>query len=284
MSKKAFMIMGADVSHPGPGANRPSIASLVWSHDQHGASYCATTRIQPPRSEIITDLKGMVEMALMMFGQTNRTAPTNIVFFRDGVSEGEFASVKKAEIASINDAFDEVWKKVPALAQKPKPKLTFVVVGKRHHVSFFPPSPQDTRVADKTGNCRAGLVVDDALANPQFPDFYLQSHAAIKGTSRSAHYTVLQDEVFGGDLGALQQLAFALCHIYAKATRSVSIPAPVYYADLACARGKFHFDPSSDLDIEGSTTSGGQSVFQLAPWEDAFKHINNNVRGTMYFL
>lgn len=26
----------------------------------------------------------------------------------------------------------------------------------------------------------------------------------------------------------IQELAFTLCHVYAKATRSVSIPAPVY--------------------------------------------------------
>lgn len=30
----------------------------------------------------------------------------------------------------------------------------------------------------------------------------------------------------------LQELAFTLCHSYARATRSVSIPAPVYYADV----------------------------------------------------
>ena len=26
----------------------------------------------------------------------------------------------------------------------------------------------------------------------------------------------------------IQELAFTLCHVYAKATRSISIPAPVY--------------------------------------------------------
>ena len=29
-------------------------------------------------------------------------------------------------------------------------------------------------------------------------------------------------------LNRIQDLSFALCHVYAKATRSVSIPAPVY--------------------------------------------------------
>ena len=46
-------------------------------------------------------------------------------------------------------------------------------------------------------------------------------------TSRSAHYNVLYDENnFTPD--SLQALSYALCHVYARATRSVSIPAPVY--------------------------------------------------------
>ncbi|KAJ6488611.1 argonaute-like protein [Mycena vitilis] len=280
MASKPMMIFGADVSHPAPGSNRPSVASLVWSHDRYGAAYCATTRVQSPRSEIIADLKNMVKVAVIMFGDKHKTVPANVLFLRDGVSEGEFAIVKTEELEAVNDAFEEVWNERRVKA--PKPCLTFVVVGKRHHVSFFPQT--QSPAGDKTGNCKAGLAVDADLANPQYPDFYLQSHAAIKGTSRSAHYTVLQDEVFNGDMGALQEVAFALCHVYAKATRSVSIPAPVYYADLACARGKFHVDPSLDMDIAGSTTSGGQSEFNLTPWTDAFQKTHPNVQGSMFFL
>ena len=36
------------------------------------------------------------------------------------------------------------------------------------------------------------------------------------------------------DADALQALSFALCHVYARSTRSVSIPAPVYCASLPC--------------------------------------------------
>ncbi|KAJ7184245.1 argonaute-like protein [Mycena filopes] len=298
LTSRPFMIIGAvesyfvvsctllsfiqDVAHPGPGSNRPSVASLVWSHDLHGAEYCATTRVQSPRSEIISDLGNMLKTALRMFGKKYNRGPQNIVFFRDGVSEGEFDIVKKEEITAIDAAFKELWTTMK-LDLETIPRLTFIVVGKRHHVSFFPPNSNGP-VADRTGNCKAGLVVHQGLQNPHFPDFYLQSHAAIKGTSRSAHYTVLQDEVFSGNLQTLQALSFALCHIYAKATRSVSIPAPVYYADLACARGKFHIDPESDMDIDGSITSGGQNAFNLDLWMAAFQGIHPNVQGAMYFL
>ncbi|KAJ7608108.1 argonaute-like protein [Mycena polygramma] len=277
------MIMGADVTHPPPGANRPSVASLVWSYDKVGVKYCATTRVQLPRMEIIQDLKEMVKMAVIMFGDQHRTPPSKVIFFRDGVSEGEFAAVEQAEIGEIKAAFDAVWieRKVPV--EMPKPRLTFIVVGKRHHVTFFP-SPNEQIVKDgKTGNCRPGLVVHTGLSNPRFPDFYLQSHMAIQSTSRSAHYTILRDELFHCQIDKLAELSFALCHAYAKATCSVSIPAPVYYADLACARSQFHLDPDAGMTLEDSAT-GGQDEFSLDPWVKAYNAINERVKGSMYFL
>ncbi|KAJ7602222.1 Piwi domain-containing protein, partial [Mycena polygramma] len=91
MASQPMMILGADVSHPAPGVNRPSVASLVWSHDRYGAAYCATTGVQSPRTEIIADLKNMVKIAIIVFGDKHKMAPVNVLFLRDGVSEGESA-------------------------------------------------------------------------------------------------------------------------------------------------------------------------------------------------
>jgi eukaryotic translation initiation factor 2C len=122
-----------------------------------------------------------------------------------------------------------------------KPTITLIIVGKRHHVRFFPKSENE---GDRSGNCPAGTVVDSDVVNPVEFDFYLQSHGGLLGTSRPSHYNVLIDEnrftyvayfvkIFisiDGDRRAdgLQSLSYALCHVYARATRSVSIPAPVY--------------------------------------------------------
>lgn len=53
-------------------------------------------------------------------------------------------------------------------------KITVVVVGKRHHVRFF---PQNSTDADRSGNCPAGTVVDRDIVHPTEFDFYLQSHS-----------------------------------------------------------------------------------------------------------
>src|SRR5271168_5427247 len=59
---------------------------------------------------------------------------------------------------------------------------------------------------------------------------------------------------------SLQLLSFALCHVYARSTRSVSIPAPVYYADIVCSRAKNHYDPSFRDDMEFSDSATQDST------------------------
>ena len=55
------------------------------------------------------------------------------------------------------------------------------------------------------------------------------------GTCRPTKYHVLWDDSnFTAD--EIQALSFMLCHLYARCTRSVSLPAPAYYADLLVTR------------------------------------------------
>ncbi|KAF7297375.1 hypothetical protein MIND_00971000 [Mycena indigotica] len=289
-----FMIVGADVSHPSPGSSRPSVASLLWSHNKYATAYGCIRRLQPSRQEIIQDLEAMFVHALDSFLQGNALKrenghiylpPKRIFFYRDGVSEGQFAIVKDFEIAAVKAAIAQVWNQ-RGFNGRPFPLLTFLIVGKRHHVTFFPDGHYEIVEDRKTGNCKPGLVVDDALANPQYKDFYLLSHAAILGTSRCAHYTVLLDENFQEDVAKLEELSYALCHAYARATRSVSIPAPVYYADLACDHAKFHMDPNAmfDLESDASSTTGSVADASLEEWNKAFHDVHKNLAHTMYFL
>lgn len=81
--------------------------------------------------------------------------------------------------------------------------------------------------------------MDVAITHPTEYDFYLCSHAGIQGTSRPSHYHVLWDDnSFSSD--ELQALTYQLCHTYVRCTRSVSIPAPAYYAHLVAFRARYH--------------------------------------------
>lgn len=55
-------VAGADVSHPSPGVQRPSVAGLVGSVDEEASRYVSTCTAQMPRLEIIADLKNMMKV------------------------------------------------------------------------------------------------------------------------------------------------------------------------------------------------------------------------------
>lgn len=92
-------------------------------------------------------------------------------------------------------------------------------------------------------NLRPGLLVDSVIIDPDRTNFYLQSHQAIQGTARSAHYHVLVDDI-GFDsnptVGKLTDLTHQLCYAFGRATRGVSYVAPAYIADRLCERGRVY--------------------------------------------
>ncbi len=72
--------------------------------------------------------------------------------------------------------------------------------------------------------------------------FYLMR---TQGTSRPSHYHVLWDDnEFTAD--QLQCLTYQLCHTYVRCTRSVSYPAPAYYAHLVAFRARYHLQDRED--------------------------------------
>jgi len=266
------IIMGADVQHPAPGADgRPSFTSVVGSVDSMASKYVATSSCQIGREEIIVDLKSMCKDILQSHigyradrEKAKNPQPRKLIFFRDGVSEGQFKHVLERELPLIREACQEL---------NIRPSITLLVVIKRHHIRMNP-----LNNADRSGNCPAGTILDTGITNPVEFDWYLQSHGGLLGTSRPAHYAVLYDDNrMSAD--ALQSLSFTLCHVYARATRSVSIPAPVYYADIVCARGRHHFEPGIALQLSDNASQTGS----VEAFKEAYKPIHANQKRLMFF-
>ena len=63
----------------------------------------------------------------------------------------------------------------------------------------------------------------------------------LKGTSCPSHYHVIKDDC-NDNVELLQKLTFELCHLYARATKIVSRPAPVYYAHRAAFLAQYYKD------------------------------------------
>ncbi|GMF12856.1 unnamed protein product [Phytophthora lilii] len=269
VSASRTIIFGADVTHPSPmDKTRPSIAAVTASMDPNFIRHASTIRAQGHRVEQITNLKEMTMELLKQFYRSTRGKPDRIVFYRDGVSEGQFHMVVNYEVTAIREACQ-------ALEVGYMPPITFVIVQKRHNTRLFPDSPKD---ADRSGNVKAGTVVDTGICHPIENDFYLMSHAGLQGTSRPTHYHVLVNEI-GFTADELQSLTYKLCYTFARCTRSVSMVPSAYYSHLVAFRARFFL-------VDGSDTASTISSFSdTAPETDTRMYdVHQDMKSAMYFV
>ncbi len=278
------MVPGIDVTHPSPGSaeNAPSVAAMVASTDNVLVQWPAALRIQRvdtkkatdsenkvkgARQEMVSDIKSMFLDLLKIWKSRNKDLyPENILIYRDGVSESQYDQVIRDELQPLRDTC--AYQYPSQTKDKQLPRFTLIIVTKRHHTRFFPtPKPNPKTTSDRNGNPEPGLLVDRTITNAHTWDFYLQSHAAIKGTARPAHYVVLVDEIFtriykpAGSTplpaqcrsvaDVLQTLTHDMCYLYGRATKAVSYVPAAYYADRACERGRRYLGGLFDGEGEG---------------------------------
>ncbi|KAG6827800.1 hypothetical protein H0H92_010435 [Tricholoma furcatifolium] len=153
--KVPTIVMGADAMHPAPGSEgRPSFTAVVGNIDSNNARYIATTRAQTSKQELIDDLQEMCKHILGSYAgyrvgvekkPASEAPPKRLIFFRDGVSEGQFEQVLQTELPRIKAACAEL---------KMNPKITLIIVGKRHHVRFKTQKDSDADKSGKRVQCR----------------------------------------------------------------------------------------------------------------------------------
>jgi eukaryotic translation initiation factor 2C len=183
-------------------------------------------------------MRSMVEERLIAWRDARKTLPTAILMYRDGVSESQLNDITGYECDQIRAAYGDL----AGEDAKKKLKITFIVVNKRHNTRFYPSTATQTYTEQGkngrflNGNLKPGLLVDDVVTNTGDPNFFLQSHRAIKGTARSAHYHVTLDEMDLKD--RIPSLTLKLCYAFGRSTTAVSYAAPAYMADRLCERGR----------------------------------------------
>ncbi|KAH7138259.1 Piwi domain-containing protein [Dendryphion nanum] len=238
---QSTMIIGADVSHPAPGAGsdeKASFAAITMSKDEKFLRYWAQVQTNGCRVEMVTTQNihdHMGDMTQRWVQTTGRGHfPKRVLYIRDGVSEGQYAAVLNEEVKDMKDVFTRLGCKDP-------PKITVVIAGKRHHIRFFPEK------GDRNGNPIPGTLIESGCTQPFEFDFYLCAHSAIKGTARPIHYHVILNEGQWKP-AELQSFIFEHSFQYVRSTTPVSLHPAVYYAHLAADRGRAH----SNVDVVSS--------------------------------
>ncbi|XP_041449381.1 protein argonaute-2 isoform X3 [Drosophila obscura] len=226
---KNAMFLGADVTHPSPDQREiPSVVGVAASHDPYGASYNMQYRLQRSALEEIEDMESITLEHLRVYHQFRKCYPEHIVYYRDGVSDGQFPKIRNEELRGISAA---------CCKMHIKPKICCVIVVKRHHTRFFPNGGPSQ--FNKFNNVDPGTVVDRTIVHPNEMQFFMVSHQSIQGTAKPTRYNVIEN-TGNLDIDLLQQLTYNLCHMFPRCNRAVSYPAPAYLAHLAAARGRVY--------------------------------------------
>lgn len=223
-----------------------------------------------------SNIASLMHDRLMLYHKNNNTFPGNILIYRDGkfsnalsaeyaltlpsppgVSEGQYQAVLDLELRPIQKVCENLYG--TEAAAPPAPKITLIIVGKRHHTRFYPTNREHADTKHESGklcNPLNGTLVRRGITMVRGWDFYLQAHCALKGTvsspnihaeprvrtltnkkAKPAHYVVIHN---GMNLGVDQVETFThnLSYLYEVATKAVSYCSPTYYADILCARGR----------------------------------------------
>lgn len=251
--KLETLVVGVDVVHPG--GVQPSIAAMVASIDGNYVNFPGSVSLQPPRQEILepSNTRLMFNQRLTHWVKKGRPPPKRLLYYRDGVGEDQRMDVLNQEVSVMEACLKERFPnaKVP---------VTVIVVEKRHNTRFFVPG--DNVQMSHSGNVKPGVIVDSHITlpkdqpgvKPSHQDFYLQSHVAVKGAARPAHYTILRNDTAAGlNVPELQRLSLAFCFNFQRSTTGVSYCAPAYYADRLCDRAHHYLKvlgmpPKSDAE------------------------------------
>lgn len=228
LQDKPTILFGIDVNHPGvTDLESPSIVSIVASMDYKFINYKTVIEQQERRCEIVGSLREHVKSLLKSHYGSTKTKPDRLMIFRDGVGDTMFKTVYQCEIEAIEQACKD-------LDANYKPEINFIIAQKRHSIRF----------SSEGNNLVPGTIVDE-VGTPNEFDFFLVSHHALQGTARPVRYILLRNDSNFSKM-EIYETTYNLCHLYARATKSVSVVPPIYYAHLAAARGKCYLERNKE--------------------------------------
>lgn len=151
--KAGIMVVGFDVCHDAKDKSK-SYGAIVATMDMTKAqNYFSAVTPHTNGEELSNQLTINMIKALNCFKTNHNALPDRIIFYRDGVGEGQTNYVLEHEVKSMLDKLNEIYDN----SGSGQLKFHFVIVSKRINTRFFKgavnPSP--------------GTVVDDVVTLPE---------------------------------------------------------------------------------------------------------------------
>lgn len=154
MPVSGLMTFGYDVCHD-PTDKSKSWGALVATMDlkQGNGEFFTSLNQHRNGEELSNHLAENVSKAVLQFEQLNGVLPERIMFFRDGVGEGQIAYVHENEVKAIKNTLKVVYDS----RNKTEVPLLYMIVTKR----------VNTRIFFDKRNPEPGTCIDDVITFPE---------------------------------------------------------------------------------------------------------------------
>lgn len=233
---RGLMVVGFDVCHS-PRDHNKSYGALVASMDLKVSTRYFSSVMQHMRGQELSDEISMnMVYALKTYRNVHGSLPEKILFYRDGVGEGQLHQVFQVEVEKIKNRLDEIYKNA---TNDKVCRLGFIVVSKKINTRFF----------HRKQNPHSGTVVDNVITLPERYDFFLVSQSVHQGSVSPTNYNILHDNT-GLSADQFQILSYKMTHLYYNYTGTLQVPAVCQYAHklaLLVAQS-LHRPPSNGLE------------------------------------
>lgn len=213
---KGLMVVGFDVCHSSAKDNSKSFGALVASMDlKESTRYFSNVMVHSKGQELSNEISMNMVYAIKTYRSLHGSLPERIIFYRDGVGEGQLHQVFQIEVDKIKQRLAEIYK----TAGIENVRFCFIVVSKKINTRFF----------HRKQNPLSGTVVDSVVTLPERYDFFLVSQSVRQGTVSPTNYNILYDST-GLSADQIQILSYKMTHLYYNYTGTLQVPAVCQYA------------------------------------------------------
>lgn len=125
-------VIGFDVSHH-PRDRSRSVGALVATMDLlKSSAFYSITMEYKDGNEMVQGLDSYLKIAMEKYKKICDAYPERIVFYRDGVGEGQLPTVNAQEVQPILETLGKVYSAIGKT-----PRFAYIIVNKRTNARFF---------------------------------------------------------------------------------------------------------------------------------------------------
>ncbi|CAG9802484.1 unnamed protein product [Chironomus riparius] len=233
---KGLMTVGFDVSRDASDKKK-SYGAFVASMDlKESPKFFSSVASHSDGEECSRQISNHMRKALISYKDLHGSLPSRILFYRDGVGEGDIERVHTQEIKQIQEAIASIYR-----GAQGEPSFAFIIVTKRINTRFFASKGSNHE------NPTSGTVIDSVVTLRERYDFYLISQSVRQGTVSPTSYNVIYDDL-GLTPDKIQLLTYKMCHLYFNWSGTTRVPCVIQYAQkLGVLVSQYLHQPPSEL-------------------------------------